>query len=187
MMKIYVEGQTDQKLIQALCKQLNIDEDYFKIVLLNGSTKSNLLNRINEFKAADLKNWKNKVFLDADNSLEDKKKLFNEFISENNLKAELYLFPNNYSAGIIEDLLFQIIPNNRLSILDCFDKYESCLAGLNYRGNLKKSKLYAYTEAASLNLSIKEREKNAKLDFTSIELWDFNSDALDNLKEFLLK
>lgn len=96
------------------------------------------------------------------------------------LKHELFLFPDNKKQGNIEDLLEQIILPDKQDIFECFENYKKCLKERNkgYQLPNKKGKIYSYKEA----LGALDKEKQFKPEY-----WNFNNSALDPLKKFLLK
>ncbi len=113
---------------------------------------------------------------DLDNDYDKTKKFIDNHLSSNNLKADIFLFPNNESVGDLETLLEQIINSEKQCILDCFEGYEQCLQNQDVTTftPAKKLKIYSYLEVQLDSKS--KRDSN---------FWHLESTALDNLKAFL--
>lgn len=99
----------------------------------------------------------------------------------NGLAFEVFLFPDNQSDGILENLLEEIIIPEQADIFRCFENYKKCLKKHNYITPNIKGKIYSYKEALG---ALKE---NKKEDEFNTKYWNFESPALEPLKDFLLK
>jgi hypothetical protein len=137
----------------------------------------------------------NLVIFDADNDFKNRKQEIESWKSKYNLAFELFLLPNNQDIGALEDLLEKIIIDNNQPIFDCWNGFENCIQnnasktmGKTLTIPAKKTKIYAYLEVL-LGVTkrekekIKERERNYK----NNDHWNFDSEFLIPLKEFLLK
>lgn len=93
------------------------------------------------------------------------------------------MFPNNKNEGYLEKLLEKIATKS--GFIECFNCYVKCIeskekgAGKNI---YKKSKWYAYKEASGL---LKAEKKKEQINYQ--EYFDFEHEALENLKNFLFK
>jgi hypothetical protein len=112
------------------------------------------------------------VIFDADTDFEIRKHEIDEWKTKTGLTFKLFLFPDNQNAGTLEDLLQKIIIANNKPILDCWNRFETCIqeyAGVIMNRQLtipaKKTKIYAYLEVLlgeteKEKTKIKERERD---------------------------
>ncbi len=90
------------------------------------------------------------------------------------------MFPDDVNPGQFENLLIEIIPENKINFLDCFDNYCASIYQINPDINIPiKSKIFAYLEATGQPLKISE------VDFLNEEFWNFEHPYLNPLKFFL--
>jgi len=99
----------------------------------------------------------------------------------NGLSFKLFLFPDNRSNGVLEDLLEQTVILKHRNIFKCFEDYKKCLEREDSRYILPglKGKIYSYKEAIGALGGTRENQ-------FSPEYWDFDNAALQPLKDFLL-
>ena len=109
-----------------------------------------------------------------------------QLIKQENLTAEVFLFPNNKEDGDFETLLEHLVQKSlHHTFFDCFHDYESCL-GTNYVAPNRKAKLFSYVSSQRL-LSNSQRKNIGKGEwlFDNPALWNMNAPYLDALKNFL--
>ncbi|MEQ8810637.1 MAG: hypothetical protein RIE59_16325, partial [Imperialibacter sp.] len=75
-------------------------------------------------------------------------------------------------------------------IINCFDSYESCLAGLDFDvfPNDRKTKIYAYTKSLAWLKRKKgdpDPAKEENRDYLDADIWNLDSNALSPLLNFL--
>lgn len=92
----------------------------------------------------------------------------------------VFLFPNDKSAGDLEDVLMEVIAPENRDIFACFEDYKKCLERSNpkYIHPDKKGKIYAYKEALGV--------QRTKRQFDS-KYWNYDHPALNPLKDFITK
>ncbi|MDD9859866.1 MAG: hypothetical protein OXU40_05410 [Nitrospira sp.] len=116
------------------------------------------------------------------------------------VRLHLFLFPNNKSSGILEDLLKKIILPRHRDVFTCFDGYVKCLTRSKggYDPPDIKAKIYAYKHALKiLNKLHDDTRKTYSYEKAHGMLkgknpfdpqhWDFDNSALEPLKKFLTK
>lgn len=197
MIRIFVEGSSDKKFIEQYIEHVFGQKIYEEIVVVGGWTviKSEKFKSMPVFnKIVDTTNngGKNLVIFDADISYEDRAKTVKNFLDNNDLDYELFLFPDNQNSGELENLLEKMIPEQNLPILDCWDGYEKCLGekegivGISLSIPPIKSKIYAYLETLSDTSKMVRKKLNPEnRDFLNSELWNLDSDVLKPLRDFL--
>ena len=175
---IVVEGKEDLFFLKNYAHNLSID-NFSPEWLENIEGKYNLVRSNIERKL--VQGSKLIIIFDANS---DYKNTREEILDKlNGLEFEVFLFPDNRSDGILENLLEEIIIPEHADIFACFEDYKKCLNGKKreYITPDIKGKIYSYKEAlGALNKTDKSEEYNA-------EYWNFESPALDPLKKFLLK
>lgn len=194
---IYVEGDSDKKLLEFLLSYWNITID--KILLSNGYTNLNLV-------AKDIKNYNKKgikvlVLFDADssdsndknNGFKNKTNYLNSKKIELSIEFETYLFPNNENDGDLEFFIRNISKYKEL--YDCWDNLWLCVKNKetkeqNFSLEGSKTMLYYYIARLFENTKpqIEEMKKyQSKIDFSDNK-WEIEkSEYALKLKNFIEK
>ncbi|MCY4210330.1 MAG: hypothetical protein OXD47_01630 [Gammaproteobacteria bacterium] len=172
---IIVEGKEDLYFLQSYLRYLSPDFPSVEWLEINGKgnlVKSNIQRKL-------LQGGMPVIIFDADSDYKNTLRQIQDTLVD--LSFEVFLFPDNRSAGILENLLEQIIHPEHEDIFICFENYKKCLGEKQQEYEMPniKGKIYSYKEALGV---IKEHEKHFHPEY-----WDFNSVALKPLKGFLLK
>lgn len=172
---IIVEGKEDLRFLQSYTRYLSLDFPSVEWLEING--KGNLVKSNIERKL--LQGSKPIIIFDANSDYKSTLRQIQDTLAD--LSFDVFLFPDNRSEGILENLLEQIIKPGHEDIFMCFENYKKCLNGKQrgYEMPNIKGKIYSYKEALGV---IKEQEKHFHPKY-----WDFDSSALKPLKSFLLK
>lgn len=183
---IFVEGIADEKFIEDLFKSIDPLNNTKEIIVTDGYT--NLKKFENKISFTNDLGGKNYIIFDADQNKSEKIFEINRIENLLNCSIKYFFLPNNEDPGDFEDLLKQIINPEHQIIIDCFDRYQTCLNSNDYDYTLpsKKALIYAYCEAILEKKDSKQiKEKNRN--YFNTELWNIESEALNPLKEFLKK
>ena len=176
---ILVEGEEDCYFLQNYTRYL-LRENCFSpkwFSSING--KGNLTKQ--SIERQSIHGAKVIIIFDANSSHEEtKREIFNKL---GDLQFKLFLFPDNQSDGILENLLEKIVITEHKDIFKCFEEYKKCLNRKNpdYISPDIKGKIYGYKEA----LGAMDKGNKEKQFFP--EYWNFDSPALNPLKDFLLE
>jgi hypothetical protein len=175
--QIFAEGN-DIKFVQDYITSLNLPANPIHIVKTEGWTKLPLV--VSKFKEATNKGVKNLVFFDANGNYAQRKAQILAQKAALSIDFELFLFPDDASSGMVEDLIIQTIPNAQQPIITCFNNYCAAVHAINPNIIFSlKSKFFAYIEATGQPLNMK------KIDFKNQAYWDLTHAALNPLKNFL--
>lgn len=193
---IIVEGDADVKFLMDYCMHLfgeKISKDWIiKAGGWNKLIKEDIRGRL-ELNTDN--GGINLVIFDADTDIENRRNEILRYKEKYGLEFELFLLPDNKSAGALEDLLENIINPANQPIFDCWDDYEEELKQVRILGRkeplttpAKKSKIYCYLETLhGTSKSQKEKIKDANRDFLNKEHWNLDAEYIKPLKEFLEK
>lgn len=198
---IFVEGLSDQRLIEQYCSYLksngHVSADVEVEVQKVGGwsvidTRQGEVFRNNMKRNAS---GKNLIIFDADTDPVQRKKDILSWKQKYDINFEVFLFPNSSDPGAVETLLERIINPANQCVIDCWHEYEKQLGEQHIAWKTpprptcpsEKSKIYAYLEAlVGTTKSAKERIKDPNRDFTIPEHWDLDAPAIQPLKEFLV-
>lgn len=171
---ILVEGIDDEQFLQAYLKHLSFDSKQFSVGNVGGKDNTDELRKKAE-RAIDREQAVLVIF-DANSDPAGARANISETL--NGLSHSDFLFPDNQSEGNLENLLEKIINSTHGTIFECFEAYRECLKNCDppYTIPSDKGKIYAYRQALN---------KLDKEDQFSPEIWDFDSEALEPLKNFL--
>ena len=201
MTRIFIETKISEKkdkqtneerFIRHLISLLGIDTADVKITGTDGYTNLNKFEEQMKRNSAD--GGKNVVVFDADSAangggFESRKAYLLDIKAHHGMDFELFLYPNNQSDGMFENLLEEIIAEQHKPILACFENYQNCIESKNEKGNyslpIQKTKMYAYIDAMKKTQTQEKAFKNGDWFFDNNALWDFSVDALNPLKVFL--
>jgi len=208
MIKIFVEGKSDEIFIKAYIQFLNNDgvAKPFEIVNLGGKDK------IRKGKKAKPKNVAalqkvyqqfdentenggiNLIIFDADRDFKKRQKEINALKETANIDFDLFLFPNNQSQGDLEVLLENIVNPQHRQLLDFFDTYTNSIqslldknAQLPYAIPDRKTKIYAYITSFKRSEEDNELLKKGNYFYDNPIFWDLKASYLNRLKIFLQK
>lgn len=199
---IIVEGEADAKFFKDYCRHLFGEKVPDKRIVRTGDENDTggWTKLIGETTRARLESMTdnggvNLVIFDADADVEKRREDILKYKKEYGLEFELFLLPDNKSAGALEDVLENIINPVNQPIFDCWDDYEEelkqvCIPGRNepLTTPAKKSKIYCYLETLhGTSKSQKKKIKDANRDFLKKEHWDLDAEYIKPLKEFLVK
>ena len=191
---ILVEGVADEVFMEAYIKKIGLEQYPITIKQCEGYTNLQTSAYVNELQKNIDKGGKNLVVFDADNDCESRRKELMDIRTK--VDFELFLLPNDSDSGAIENLLEKIINPVNQCILDCWNNYEKELSKCRIPWKnpqtpttpAYKTKIYGYLEA--LTGTTKEEKKKIKekeRDYLDSNLWNLDSEALNPLKNFLLK
>ncbi len=196
MTNIYLETwkQTTPEYVfikTLLEKTLLKDMSQIDIICVDGW--NNLSRVANTFKACTIGGGTNLIIFDADRmanggGYQNRLAYIEQVIRQEQLTAEVFLFPDNSSDGDFETLLEHLTQEDiHKTFFDCFRDYEICLGDRYVAPNLK-AKLFTYVSSQK-QLSNGQRKKIGKGEwcFDNPSLWNMNSSYLDTLKLFLNK
>lgn len=181
-----VESNFIEKVISIVHPSWTHNRDY-QIIHTGG--KDNLLNKRNLFEYGD----RSLVIFDADSAIngggfEVRKSELLRLKAKLKVEFDLFLFPNNQSDGDVETLLESIVVEEHQPLLDCFDRYCECVAIKSKQSDClpaKKARLYACVDSLIPNSRKDILKSLSWFDIEDIKIWDFNSEKLKPLKEFI--
>ncbi|MCY4043191.1 MAG: hypothetical protein OXF45_05245 [Candidatus Dadabacteria bacterium] len=176
---IVVEGKEDEEFLNSYIRFLGLFDSVYSLRGING--KDNLAGFRNELSPKRLKREgcsKVLIIFDADSNCIETVNIIEQNLASISPDG-IFLFPDNESEGMLEDLLEKIVRPEYENIFECFEQYKECLSAKNstYRHPDLKGKVFAYMDAL---------EKNREQWFKQ-EYWDFDSSHLEPLKGFLEK
>ena len=198
--KIFVEGIADGKFLKDYISYIKPGYEMSKETIIDtggwthiDSQKAKGEGIQNQMKQNTECGGTNLVIFDADKDFNTRKQEIESWKSKYKIDFELFLLPNNQDIGALEDLLEKIIIESNHPILDCWDKFESCIQsnasqamGRSLTIPAKKTKIYAYLEVL-LGVTKKEKEniKESNRNYGDKGHWHLDSDFLGPLKAFL--
>lgn len=182
--KVFVEGKADKKFIIDYLTHLNSSyPDNFKILKTRGW--KNLPQLDNEFEENTNDNGIILVIFDSNNDPEQRRTDILRNKDNLGINFELFLLPNNQTAGNLESLLSNIINPNHKKIFDCFEEYETCLGNdPQYRIPSLKTKIYAYQDTL-LSKKNSYMAKEESRDYRNSDHWNLDNKYLEPLRKFL--
>lgn len=109
-------------------------------------------------------------------------------IAGNELKIAIFLFPDNQSQGMLEDLCLQAFAGD--DIVACISEYLDCLSDRNIEfveSALPKSKINILIASKSLDKSIRSDDRKVwrLSDAVNKRWWPWDHPAFDRIKSFL--
>ncbi|WP_316826227.1 DUF3226 domain-containing protein [Pedobacter miscanthi] len=196
MITIFTEGEWDTPFVEQLLKRiLLVDKlENIRIIDTKGYTTLHLNQPI--FQETTDAGGTNLVIFDAD-SVENNGGYATRYDylmakkDELGLQFELFLFPNNHDDGMFETLLEKVAVQHHKPIIDCFESYLDCvtqkgiLGGYTYTIPAQKAKIYAYVESVLTPAEFKDARSKQTWAYANNNVWDFDSNELIPLKEFL--
>lgn len=211
MLKIFCEGIGDQVFIADFIesqfpirferiqeakgpRSLVIRNDEIEIVPIDGCKKINNIVIKQLFTNNTELGGKNLLIFDADFTGVNGNNGFNNCNNtiENLKKHEKYpidffhfLWPDNTNDGLFENLLEKIIPNEKLSVINCIESSQTCLKALSGQHQIKvpgvKEKINSYLHLFSQSTKLIDRRYNS-------DFWHLSPSECGELqmfKEFL--
>jgi hypothetical protein len=189
---LLVEGADDFHFFQELLKYLNIDDYDKKILPVDGkdnfNTKVPTLTKLRGFDdletlliIRDADEDANNAFQSIYNIIKDKANLVPPYspntISNGIPKIGIYILPDNYSPGSIEDLCLKLV--EKLEAMNCVNTFIECTNKLDDPPR-KTSKAKVQAFLATKNDIAYALGRAAEKGY-----WDFDSTYLNDLKSFL--
>lgn len=177
--RIFVEGKDDKRFLEAYLNHLSFDAQKFPVASIDGGDNTDELRE--KAGRAIAEGQKVLVIFDANSDPAGAREKIAGALRE--LPYDHFLFPNDQSNGALEDLLEKIINPEHQAIFDCFEEYKKCIASKSkdYKAPSHKAKIYAYQWTNGLR---KEERDRGNRHFDP-DYWDFDSEALEPLKDFL--
>lgn len=196
---IFIEAKTaknqtnEERFVRHIITLLGAKLEEIEIVGTDGYT--NLKEYKNKMLRNSAEGGVNLVVFDADFARTNGgfKKRRDELLNEKKVlevEFELFLFPNNQEDGTFEHLLEHLTVEKHQALLKCFEGYEMCINGQNkgeYEVPDQKAKMYTYISALKKTQQQTKAFKNGDWFFERTDLWNFNAEHLNALKEFFLK
>ncbi len=101
---------------------------------------------------------------------------------DNKVGFDYYLWHNNQDDGEVEDLIYQLIPENKKPLMQCIEQHQECLKttdieGLRYAELKQKIGFYLYTSSM-------DKTEGRYRDYTNTDFWDLNPKENQDLKTF---
>lgn len=202
MVQIFIEARREETpegvFLKTLIRKYVPDSLPYAVNAVNGW--SNLCEQANVMlmQTNNQEGGKNLVIFDADSPENGggyafRLKTLKDELKVNDLLAEIFLWPNNQSDGIVESLMLDVARRDlHAAFFDCYGDYEACLRGIkDADGNLSyhcpdlKAKAFAYI--SSMQLSNNHRKHLGRGDwlFDNPSYWDLESEKLEAIKGFL--
>ncbi len=193
MTSIFLEtGKTTTQeyvFVRTLLSRMGAPKAAYRIECVGG--KDNLPSVAVKMQGNAIEGIKNVVVFDADGpenggGFSVRKQEILNILDQSNMKADLFLFPNNHDDGDVETLLEQIARRDlHQQFFDCFRDYETCL-GNNYNTPDRKGKLFTYMSAQkSLSKTQRDRLGQGEWQFADARYWNLDHEAVKPLKDFL--
>ena len=192
MIKIFLETgsktSSEYVFIRTLLSSMGFDKEKDNIERVDG--KDNLKNASTKMKDNTIQGGTNLIVFDADtvqnNGGFDKRKAeLEQKLKDLDIKAELFLFPNNRDDGDFESLLENLVQKStHQKFFDCYEDYEKCL-GDKYQTPNRKGKLHTYISAQK-GITHKQRNLLGQGEwlFDDTRFWNLDAKYLSPLKEF---
>lgn len=201
--KIFVEGETDQKMLATLFElKYNIVFPYNGLSLndciVNCKGWTNLFNLAELKKPLRLSNnGKNLIIFDADNKsneggfkkrkieIEKRLKEVNESIN-----YSIYLLPNHSESGDLETFYTSCFKSDKLFFPECWNRLYSCLIESNSKKfNLKLPKsaamVYSYVDLFENHKTGEYKNAKTKRNYLDDGLWEYDFDNNLYLKSLI--
>lgn len=182
---VFVEGKPDQALVQSLLKYQEFDDAEVEII---GGGISKLKQVAPQIRRRHDSGTMVAAILDADDDLKASQRLFENEVSEHDIKIDrIFYLPDNRSNGCLENLLQDISLSEHAVVYDCFQQYERCLhrADASYRLPSLKGRVYAYCEAVGGVKEMKRRVSPVLAACQDIAFWNVAAAELEPLLKFL--
>lgn len=165
----------------------------FQVIGFGG--KDTLANNATILADSIIQGNENIVIFDADTpynqgGYQKRKSEIEEIKATNNMKFNLFLWPNNHEDGDFESLLLQMINLDHKGILDCFDNFTMCVGGHDPEQKLydlpgRKSEIYTYIELMRKSPLQQDAFKRGYWLFNNPSFWNLDAKAGYPLYEFL--
>lgn len=182
-----------EKFIKHHFPDYELGKDY-SVIGIGGKDK--LEKNASILEISSLKNT-NVVIFDADTvqnkgGYTKRVKEIEKIKSENNMKFDLFLWPNNQDDGDFETLLMHMVAPHHIGVIKCFEGYEKCVGGQDpdnekYVLPGRKGCMYTYIEIMKKNKEEKLLFKDGYWLFDNPQYWDLDAEYGLPLKQFLEK
>jgi hypothetical protein len=176
-MQIFIEHESHRKFIQALVKAKYTrtlpDKLFIKL-----NDRGEIPYVKNEFIIHTDANGINLLLLNNTLGIQSEQAGLATLKRKYGIQFDCFFFPDNSSKGTLEDLLYDIIPNQHIEFKDYFSKYSKELnASAEYNEPSGKCKVYAYLDAVASD--IEEHH-----DYTDPNRWDIHHNQLQPIINF---
>ncbi len=192
MIRIFIESKNrftpEYKFMATLLKNMGYASDSYEIIPLDGKDTLHLAK--NQFLQNTAEGGQNLIVFDADSpenlgGYDQRKADLESQLEALNIKAELFLWPNDNEDGDFETLLESIARRDlHKKFFDCFSDYEACL-GNEYQKPNRKGKLHTYITSMKLNNRQRRTIGSGDWLFEDKNLWDIESPSLAEIKMFI--
>jgi len=126
---VYVEGPSDQRFMNCTLDDVGLAED-IEIRVIGGGIPALRLVALPIRRAREA-GKDVAIILDADeNPAEQRAGLERELDALEVEVSSSFLIPNDADAGCLETLLEQSVPSEHRAVMNCFERYKSCLGEL---------------------------------------------------------
>lgn len=192
MIKIFIESKNnltpEYNFLITILRVFNFNSQPWEIVPINGKDSLHLAK--NQFIQNTMEGGINLIIFDADSDkngggYEKRKNDLLAKLTELNIVASIFLWPDNNSDGDFETMLESIARKDlHERFFGCYNDYELCL-GDEYLCPNRKGKLHTYVTAMKLTKKQRDKIGSGHWLFEDENLWDLNSPQLNPLKDFL--
>lgn len=182
-----------EKFIKHHFPDRELKKDY-DVIGIGGKDK--LARNASVLEISSLKNT-NIVIFDADTILNGggyakRAEEIENIKSENKMKFDLFLWPNNHDDGDFESLLMKMVSQQHEGIIKCFEGYEKCVGGQDPENKKyvlpgRKGCMYTYIEIMKKDKEEKQQFKDGYWLFENPQYWDLDAEYGLPLKLFLEK
>ena len=201
--KIFVEGKTDQALIQFLLEEkfaIKLNEGQVNDFIINCGGWTNLEKKTSVLlDPLRLENkGKNIIIFDADGKnneggFEKRKKKLESVAKKLKIEFKIFLFPNNENDGDLESFYSSCFKKEMKFFKDCWGNLYNCIEENNiYKLDLNvptsADMVFSYVDLFEKHKEEEYENKKSKRNYFDKGLWEFdfeNNKNLKNLIEFL--
>jgi hypothetical protein len=192
MIKIFIEGVTDIKLLKDLVF-FTFNQSIAEDIFVKTGGYGGLFNEqnLNQLRINTAQDGVNLVIFDADNDFSERKDELLSKAIQYEVEIKLFLFPNNIDSGDREKLLRSIANPDKYTPFDsCFEPYELCLKLYNKQyiqatgyplNHIPNNKIAIHNYLRLYNQETKEKRR----DYMNAEYWDLTHGYLTPLRDFL--
>jgi hypothetical protein len=188
--RIVVEGKEDGNFLRQVMESMGIPVNQDDPFLEAGGRTIEKFLELSEVLERNMsKGVRLLVVIDADDDWESRESELLGFFEQFGIdESHVFTFPDDVSEGCLEDLLFQLIPSEKFSIVECLNTASACVSSLGFAGMDKKDVIHQYVSSNLTRKQKKQRGKNADEEsrkYTDPAIWNLESVALKPLTTFL--
>ncbi|GEM_PF-2173529 len=190
--RIIVEGKEDGNFLRQVLESFSIPVNQVDPFLEVGGKTMEKFQELSEILRGNVDiGVKLLAVIDADDDWKKRKQPLLEFMKEFDIEEEqVFVFPDDTKNGCLEDLLLELIPDEKLEIIECLNAASKCVNNLGVVGMDKKDIIHQYV---SSNLTKKQRKQRGQhaneetRNYSDSTVWNLESEALQPLTNFLKK